>query len=141
MTRIYIFAAIALALAGSAYYVHHLRTRNAALTAELDTARASLVAERENTRKANAASNLYQADLTRVSHERDNALHVRLCHSPAVRTGAAASGSDAAPTGHVGEASAGDPGPDIGDALLEYGIACEANQLQLARLQEWVRGR
>lgn len=140
MIRLYIYAGIAAAILAGGFYVHHLRVSNTALTAELSTAKASLLAQAENLRKANEASNLYQADLTRVSHERDSALHVRLCRQP-VHSGATPAGSDAASPGHVGEEAAGDPGPDIGNALLEYGIACEANQLQLTRLQEWVRAR
>lgn len=111
----------------------------------LKTATATIVAERENTRKANEASDRYQADLNRLSTERSKPLSVRLCRSARVQPPGAPGGPDAASAGHVGEAAAGDsgsiPGPDIGDQLLNYAIDAEANMLQLERLQQWVRER
>jgi hypothetical protein len=135
--RLYAYIGIAITVLAAAGYVWHLKGK-----ADLvDVLEATLKNERESTRKANEASKQYQADLSKLQSERAKPLSVRLCR-PAPKP-AAPRGSDDAPTGHVGEAPAADTvaGPDIGDALLEYGIACEANMLQLDRLQKWVRAR
>lgn len=146
MTRLYIYAAIALALAGLAWRYHYVTKALASTKQELATAAATLAAERENTRKANEASKAYQSDLARLERERADVPVVRLCNkAPSLPSSRAPSRPDAASAGHVGEAAAADPGPsvgpDIGGELLDYGIACEANMLQLERLQQWVRDR
>jgi hypothetical protein len=134
--RLYLYAALAIALASGAFYVHHLQKK----AARVEVAEAMVTNLQQSLRKANAASQAYQADLTRLNGERAKPLSVRLCRSP-VRTPAAAAGPDAEAQGHVGEAAAVDIGPDIGEQLLEYGIDAEANALQLDRLQQWIRGR
>jgi hypothetical protein len=141
--RLYVYAAIGLAIAGLIWHDRYQTKRADRLAAELSTATETLLAERENVRKANAASQAYQTDLARLESERRKPLSVRLCRSPAVPATRTASGPDAAPTGNVGEAATGDSGaaPDIGDQLLNYAIDAEANMLQLERLQGWVRGR
>ena len=135
--KVYAYLAAALALAGGLWYVHHLQVK----AARVDAAEAMVTNLQQSLRKANAASQAYQADLTRLNAERSKPLSVRLCRP--VRAPAAPAGSDAAAPEHVGEAPAVDSvaGPDIGDQLLEYAIDAEANALQLERLQEWVRNR
>jgi DNA-binding MarR family transcriptional regulator len=133
--RLWLYIGIAITVLAAAGYVWHLKGK----ADRVDVLEATLKGERESTRKANEASKSYQADLTRLQSERAKPLSVRLCR-PASKP-AAPRGSNDAPTGHVSEAAAADIGPDIGDALLEYGIAAEANMLQLERLQAWVRAR
>jgi hypothetical protein len=140
--KLYLYGALAivmLAITATAY-IQTKRLHSAKV--ELATATATIKAERESTRKANEASNAYQADLRRLESERSNVPVVRLCkQTRKAPVSPTSSGSDAAPTGHVSEEAPPDPGPDIGADLLEYGIACEANMLQLDRLQKWVRDR
>jgi hypothetical protein len=151
--RLWLYGAAAVVLLAGLGYVKHLHGKAAERDAAVAQARA---AERRYTdlqalhavqiKKAEDASNAYQSDLQRLERERSQPVPVvRLCRSPATVPAPrpAASGSDAAEAGHVGEAPAGDSGagPDIGQALIEYGLACEANGLQLDRLQEWVRSR
>ena len=135
--KFYAYIGIAITALAAAGYVWHLKGK----ADRVDVLEATLKNERESTRKANEASKQYQADLSKLQSERTKPLSVRLCR-PAPKP-AAPRRPDDAPTGHVGEAPAADivAGPDIGDALLEYGIACEANMLQLDRLQKWVRAR
>jgi hypothetical protein len=93
---------------------------------------------------AQEASHAYQTDLRRLESERHDVPVVRLCKSkpqPVPAESGTSAGSDAATSGHVGGETPADIGPDIGAELIEYGIACEANALQLERLQEWVRAR
>lgn len=142
--RLYIYTAIALALLGALWRYHYVSTALTRTRAELATATATLAQERENTRKANEASKAYQSDLARLERERADVPVVRLCNkSPSLPASRATPRPDAEAPRHVSEAPSGDPepGPDIGAALLDYGIQCEANMLQLERLQEWVRNR
>jgi hypothetical protein len=149
--RLYLYIALALIALATLGYVKHLHTkageRDAAVAA-LTTERAARTAERaahaHELKIAREVSHAYQSDLSRLQAERDRPLTVRLCKPRPVAVPAASRAterSDAASSGHVGREAAQDPGPDIGDQLLEFGIACEANALQLTRLQEWVRAR
>lgn len=104
--------------------------------------------EMDNARKANEASDGYQKDLAELQRASLTPFpSVRLCKRAPVTTGLPASGatrgSDAAAPGLVAEAPKGDlvEGSDLGPDLLMYGIACEANALQLGQLQKWVRDR
>jgi hypothetical protein len=144
--RLYLYAAAAMALLALFWHDRHVTKRLESTKAALSVAEATITAERENTRKANEASNQYQASLRDLERERANVPVVRLCRPPsAVSARPAAGRPDATAAGHVGEAAAGDPveavGPDIGAELLAYGIDCEANALQLERLQGWIRNR
>jgi hypothetical protein len=115
----------------------------ASATAQFKADVAALRAARDHELKiAKEASDGYQKDLARLERERDSIPVVRLRKCPPVSTaGTAASRPDAEASRRVGETTAEDTGPDIGAALIEYGIACEANMLQLERLQDWVRSR
>jgi hypothetical protein len=132
------------AIGGVLAHDHYVTKKLNATRVELRQANANYTALRtayDHERKiATEASHAYQTDLARLERERSNVPDVRLCKRPASSvpaTTAAAERPDAAsPPDDGGEAS-----PDIGPALLDYGIACEANQMQLMRLQEWVRAR
>ena len=142
--RLYAYAAVFLVIGGVLWRLNYLSHKADRLEHANKYLVSSLKTERENTRKANEASQAYQSDLRRVESERSNVPVVRLCHgAPKLPAAPAPGRPDAAPEGHVSGAAAEDPvaGPDIGAELLEYGIACEANALQLDRLQRWVRGR
>jgi hypothetical protein len=149
--KLYAYIALALMLAGAGLYVRHLAVkageRDAAVAA-LEGERAARTAERaavaHELKIAQEASNAFQSDLRRLESERADVPVVRLCRARPAAVPAASPATerpDAAGTGHVGQAPAVDTGPDIGAQLLEYGIACEANALQLERLQGWVRAR
>ena len=143
--RLYLYAAAALAVAGLAWFAKHQYDRASVATLRAETAEASIVtltkAHAHQLKIAQEASNGYQNDLRRLESERARVPVVRLCRPPRAAgvpaSGAAANGSDAAGAGHLG----GEASPDIGAALIDYGIACEANALQLDRLIQWVRSR
>jgi hypothetical protein len=152
--RLYAGIAAFLALSGFAFSAHRYVHRLQLKAARVEVAERSLVEERRGRaadraeyarqRKVNEdISNGYQADLRRLALERDKPLPRLVCKSaprlPA--SSGAAPGIDAGPTEHVGQVPEVDTGRDVSDRLLEYGIAAEANQLQLLRLQEWVRIR
>lgn len=150
--RLYIYAAIALALVSLGLYAKHQHLRADRATTRAQAAEASITALRaahaHEQRIAKEASDGYQKDLARLSTERDKPLSVRVCkpaRSAVPAAAGATGGSDASASGRERGEVAEDPrdgaGPDIGGALLEYGIACEATALQLTRLQEWVRAR
>ncbi len=148
IVRLYLYAAVALALIGLGIYAKHQHDRAAKLQARAESVEASITALRaahaHEQRIAKEASNAYQKDLARLNAERSQPMSVRLC-KPARNSvpapAAAPERTHAATTGHVGEETAPDIGPDIGAELLEYGLACQANALQLDRLQQWVRSR
>lgn len=161
--RLYLMIAAGAALVGLAFYgksvLKKANERDAAvstLAAERhnhaveishvkEEAAAALAAIAANLKKAEVSSNAYQKDLAVVARERDAALHVRMCYAkPAASTTSPTTpGPDAATTGHLSEAPAGDlvEGPDVGNDLLNYAIDAESNKLQLERLQEWIRNR
>ncbi len=148
--RFYLIGVAVLALAGLLWHDHHQTQRANREARRADTAESSLTTLRAavaHERKiAKEASDGYQKDLAELQRERTGVPVVRLCKPARAAVPAAAGaagGPDAAGAGRVGEAPALDPveGPDIGAALIDYGIACEANALQLTRLQEWVRAR
>jgi hypothetical protein len=146
---LYAAASAAVAIAGIIWYAHHQGERADRAEARAASAEASMKvlaqARAHEQRIAKEASDGYQNDLRRLELERASIPVVRLRKCPAsVSAGsAAAERADAAGAGRVGEAAAGDTieGPDIGAALIDYGIACEANALQLTRLQSWVESR
>jgi hypothetical protein len=152
--RLAIYAIAALALIGGIWYVKRLHATAARVpvlerqVAQERANMAALQAARAHELKiAKDASDGYQKELQRLELERSNTPVVRLCkpvRNPAVSASAGtASGPNAAEAGREPQPIAGDsePGPDIGAALIEYGLACEANGLQLDRLQEWVKSR
>jgi hypothetical protein len=148
--RLWLYVAALAALAGAGLYLHHLQekaSRVDAAEARAEAAENQITAERaaraHEQRIAKEASDGYQNDLRRLEFERASIPVVRLRKCPAsVSAGsAAAAGPDAAGAGRGGEEAAADLGPDIGAALIDYGISCEANALQLTRLQEWVLAR
>lgn len=104
-----------------------------------EEAAAALAAIAANLKKAEVSSNAYQKDLAVLNAQRNEPLSVRVCRSakPVPAPSSAPGGSDAASTASNAEAAQ----TDIGPALIEYGLTCEANGLQLTRLQEWVRAR
>lgn len=145
MTRIYIALACAAVLGLLLWHDHHETSRaNAAVAAQREALQA-LDAERaaraHSDQIAKDASNAYQADLSRLAAQSHEPLSVRVCKpahkDPLPAAGSAATGSDAASAPGDFEAAQ----TDIGPALIEYGLACEANGIQLDRLQEWVRKR
>lgn len=108
--------------------------------AEITKLNDTLAAERENTRKANEASTKYQGDLAALRAARaDDPLPAVVCKRARLPEARTATGPDAArpaddPTEDVGDR-------DIGPQLDDFATACEANLIQLTRLQEWVMGR
>jgi hypothetical protein len=137
------------AIGGILWHDHWISKKYQATKAELVQANATITAERaareHELKIAKEASDGYQADLKRLEAERvlEPVPVVRLCRKPATvsASGPAAVGSDAASTPNDVEAAQTDIGPDIGPALIEYGVQCEANMLQLDRLRQWVESR
>lgn len=151
MTKLYIYAAIGLAIAGILAHDHwlsrKLKAANEQVTVQrlrADQAEIQVKAEQEARKHeqtiAKQASDAYQADLARIRAEPDFGV-VRLCRKPSLPpagspTGAS-SGPDVSPSGHVESEDATDIGPMI-SAFVED---CEANASQLESLQRWVLSR
>jgi hypothetical protein len=143
MTRIYIYAAIALAFGGLLLRDHiktkqlnAARAENTQLTATLETERKAREHERAIAKKA---SDDYQARLDAISAAPDLG-PVRLCKRPrvpAATEAGATSGADEAATRHVEEPDAQDIGPQLNDFVKD----CEANAAQLQALQGWIESR
>jgi hypothetical protein len=141
--RLVIYAIAALALIGGIWYVkrlHATAARVPVLERQVAQERANMAAlqaaKAHELKIAKDASDGYQKDLQRLELERSNAPVVRLCKP--VRNPAVSASAGTASGPNAGDS---EPGPDIGAALIEYGLACEANGLQLDRLQEWIRSR
>lgn len=103
-----------------------------------------IVAEITNTRKANEASNRYQARIAELEKPEPTATPfpaVRVCNSAPARVpeARAASGSDAAAA--PDDAPADEGNRDIGPDLKAFALRCEANAIQLDELQNWIRNR
>lgn len=149
--RLYVYAAVTLAVIALGWYAKHQGDRADAAIARAESAEASITALRaahaHEQRIAKEASDGYQKDLARLAGERNRKLSVRVCKPAAgavPAAAAAAPGSDGSGAGRERgevEEDRGRDERDIGAELLEYGIACEATGLQLTRLQEWVRAR
>lgn len=147
MIRLYlIIGAVFLAILGVVNW-QKVRAEKRARVAEtaLELAHAEIEAERENTRKANEASERYAISLEQLKAARAAipTRVVRLCNTPSVSQAGATPGTDA--TGAEGLPQAPGPdnsaGPDVGGEL--YDLADEADQcaVQLEALQDWVRNR
>lgn len=155
--RLYIYAAIALALGGLLWHDHyqtHKANRLARETNELRANYAALEAAHAHERKiAEDASHEFQRTVTALQAARaDTPVRtVRLCHGPANSVPAAAdaaSGAYAAGAGGLPDATGqhprdrwGDDGPDIGPALYDEADRADLCPAQLTALQEWVRSR
>jgi hypothetical protein len=143
--RLYIYGAIALAAIGAVAYVRHLQTSNTRLAAELSTAQKSLTAERENTRKANEASERYATSLENLKAARaaTPVRSVRLCVSTPVPAATAPTGTDGTnPEGLPQTAGRHlTAGRNIGLDLYELADEADLCPVKLKALQEWVRGR
>ncbi len=138
--RFYIYAAIAAAFAFVLLREKWAVDKAKRLSAENTQLVATLSAERENTRKANEASQKYQADLAQLRTDRsNNPLPAVVCKRARVSPAPTTPGSDAARPADNPPEDAGDR--DIGPQLDDFATACEANLIQLTRLQEWVRSR
>lgn len=141
MIRLYlIIGAVFMAILGVVNW-QKVRAEKRARVAEtaLELANAEIEAERENTRKANEASERYAISLEQLKAARAAipTRVVRLCNTPSVSQAGATPGTDA--TGAEGLPQA--PGPDIGGRL--YDLADEADQCAVQRdaLIDWIRNR
>jgi hypothetical protein len=131
-------AAIALSIAGGLWYVRHLQTSNAQLTADLSIANANLLAERENARKEHESAQRYAARLAISRGPRSPPPRI-MCRVPAsVPASAAASGADDATAANDAGVSAD---VDLGPRIDVPFRACEENLIKLEELQRWVNGR
>jgi hypothetical protein len=146
--RLIAYGLAALAVAGLYWRYHYVTNALADARAEASQLHADYSALKaayaHSTKIAKDASDGYQADLKRLEGERSQPLSVRVC-KPAkaavpAQSGAASGSSPTSPPNNGGEV-APDIGPDIGAELLEFGIQCEANALQLDRLIQWTKAR
>lgn len=130
------------AIGGAVWHVKSVTAERDEYRAQARQLTASLKAEQEDRRKADAKSAEFQKDLKDLRADRaDNPLPAVVCKRPRLLPAA----SEAAPRPD-GARPADDPPEDAGDRdigpqLDEFATACEANLIQLTRLQEWVRGR
>jgi hypothetical protein len=139
--RLYIYAAIALALGGLLWHDHHQTQRANRLAGELNQANANLKAERENTRKSNeSAKRLQDKNDALETDRRNNPLPaVRVCKRAVVPEARTTAVVDEAPQANDAPEDAGDR--DIGPALDDFATDAEANLNQCNELIEWVRNR
>jgi hypothetical protein len=158
--RLYAYAAVALAIVGLFIHDRWMTKRYEHQKSVTATLTATLAAERDNTRKANEASERYAISLENLKAAREllPVRSVRLCNSRGVQQAAATPGTDAqSDPGHPSEAGFNpgygsglqsgqvdrwsDSGPDIGPVL--YALADEKDeQLAMCKaLQDWVRAR
>lgn len=144
--RLYIYAAIALALAGLLWHDHYQTQRANREAKRANVAEATVIAERENTRKANEAAQRYQAradglEADRRSNPLPAVIVGRVCRS-AARMPAAAdpASSHEAVEGHDARADAedSDAGRDIGPQLDDFATDAEENLIQCQELQRLV---
>lgn len=138
--RFYVYAGIAVLIGLLFWHDHHVTKKLNATRAELSTAKATIVAERENVRKANEASERYAISLENLKAARaaTPTRSVRLCVStPGVPATGAATGTDAAGPEGLPQTA----GPDIGSRL--YDLSDEADQCAVQRdaLIDWIRNR
>jgi hypothetical protein len=149
--RLYLYAAAAALLGYLLWREHYLTHKLSATRTELTTATATLNAERENTRKANAAAERFAISIENLKAARaDTPVRiVRLCHAaasvPAVTT---TFGTDATDAGRLPPAVGSDPkdrwsddGPDVGPALYAEADRADTCHATLTALQEYERNR
>jgi hypothetical protein len=139
--KLYIYGAIALALGYLLWHERHLAHVVKAQKIEIANMAALEAAHAHELKIAKDASDGYQADLKRLESERSSepAPVVRLCRTPhavPAESGTPAGSNPASAPNDVEAAQT-----DIGPALIEYGLQCEANMLQLDRLRQWVESR
>ncbi len=143
--RLYLFAALALALAGAFGYVWRLHGKaeeRDEYKARAEAVNQVLAKERENTRKSNVETLKYQSLYKSLQDERAKplpAVRVSKCPTSVPASSAAPSGSNDSTGGQLSGAATEDPGADVSEALLSYGISCEANMIKLDRLQTFLR--
>ncbi len=146
--RLYLYAAVALALIGLGLYAKHQHDRAAKLQARAESAEASVIAERKARRHekeiADAASNQFQSTVSSLQDElskrplRPVVIRVPVSTMPqAGSTARAPSGSDAQTEGRDHREAEKDIGPE----LTNYMLDCQINTLQLESLQSWVKSR
>lgn len=135
--RLYAYGAAALAVVALIATAHIQTKRLNAAKSELATAKATILAERENTRKANESAQRYASRLSLSRGPRSPPARI-MCQLPRVPEAPAASGTDdAAAPDDAGVHEAVDIGPRI-DVPFR---ACEENWIKLQELQRWVRDR
>lgn len=154
--RFYLYAGVALLLGYLLWREHHLVAKVHTLQASERLANATLTAERENTRKANAAAERYAISIENLKAARADTpvRSVRLCSARVPEAQHPAGVAAASDAGHAGETRPdpkdgwvpgsdfdrwSDEGPDAGPAL--YGLADDKDE-ELARcaaLQDLVR--
>lgn len=133
--RFWVYAGVALLIGGLLWKDHYNVKRLNAARTELRTTKATLEAERENTRKANESAKRYASRLAISRGPRSPPISI-MCKLPSPST--TPSGTD-------------DPGPqhepgvsedvDIGPRIDVPFRACEENLIKLDELQRWVRER
>ncbi len=143
--RLYLYAITVLALAGAFGYVWHLHGKaeqRDEYKARAEAVNQVLAKERENTRISNAETLKYQSLYKSLQDERAKPLPAVRVSKPSSRMPAcstAPGGPNDATGGQLGGAVTEDPGTDVSEALLSYGISCEANMIKLDRLQTFLR--
>jgi hypothetical protein len=130
-----IAAGIVLALLGGLLWHDHYVTKKLNATKrELSQANADLLAERENTRKANESAKRYASRLTSARGPRSPPLRI-MCKLPS-SVPQAPSGTDDAPAPDYSGVHAE---VDIGARLELPFRACEENLIKLEELQRFLR--
>jgi hypothetical protein len=143
--RLYIYGAIGLLFAGISLTAYIQTKRVGALKSELSTAEATIAAERENTRKANEASERYAVSLEnlKAARARTPTRTVRLCVNTGVPEAGTTPGTDATGEERVSEALGSNikASRDIGRELYELADEADECSVRLEALQDWVRNR
>lgn len=146
-----LYCLVALGGAGLLFTVNHWRAQAAEYKVakvewkqKLAAKEKQLTDEREETRKSNEASNLYQGRIRDLENQRvaDQFPSISVCRRPVIRLqapGADSGGPDAAAV--PGDTGAAEVSVDVGPAADLYGTHCEANTIQLEELLRRLRNR
>jgi len=143
--RFYIFGAIALAFVGLAVALKVQTGRVGALKSEKAQLQSLVIAQQENLKKANEASERYAISLENIKAARaaTPTRSVRLCVNSSVSEARTPSGTDASNPEGLSEAYRPDIkiGRDIGRELYDLADEADLCPAKLEALQEWIRNR
>ena len=143
--RFYIFGAIALAFVGLAVALKVQTGRVGALKSEKAQLQSLVIAQQENLKKANEASERYAISLENLKAARAviPTRSVRLCVNSSVSEAGTAPGADASSAERLQEALGSNikASRDIGRELYDLADEADLCPAKLEALQQWIRDR
>ena len=148
MTRIYIIAALALALAASIWWQDRTQKKLNATRVELSQKKAEIEVERaaraHEIKIAKEASDAFTSKVAALEADLANRplkpVVIRVRDKPSVSAGAE-SGTASGPSTETEGREHGETEADITTELTDYSLDCQRNTSQLESLQSWVLAR